>query len=243
MLVGITRVRNEAPIIADTIEHFLGYCDHILLYDDCSTDATASTAKRAGRERIEVIQGTEWLTDRPAEETRHRGLLLYHARAMGADWCLCFDADERLVGALPPLQGDGYRFRLFDGYLVTEQSLRQPYTSGSLAELPRMWGPEFRDILMLFRTAKARYEGLDRREPVLHGQIALAEVKVKHFGKCLSVEHWEETCEYYATYFPEPYRSKWEKRRGRAIHLRSDFGRPLQTWAQLLDNPESWVRC
>ena len=240
MIIGLTRVRNESLIIADTIRHFLGYCGHIILYDDCSTDDTIEIAEAAGGDRITIICGSEWRLERTAEETRHRALLLDYARAMGADWCLYFDADERLVGDLPELAGDGFRFRLFDGYLTHERC--EDYTAGDLAALPRMWGPEYRDILMLFRVAKARYEGLDRREPILNGQIALAEVKVKHFGKCLSIAHWEETCDYYATHFPEPYQSKWAGRKGQAIHLRSDFGRPLQTWSELMENADSWVR-
>lgn len=41
----------------------------------------------------------------------------------------------------------------------------------------------------------------------------------KHFGKCLSVEHWEETCSYYA-----------------------GDGWPLYTWEQLMKEPTLWRR-
>jgi hypothetical protein len=166
--------------------------------------------------------------------------VLEAAQAMGADWCLCFDADERLVGKLPPLTGDGFRFRLFDGYLT--QDRQQDYSGGDLAELPRAWGPEFRDILMLFRADKAHYAGLDRREPILKGSVNLAPVMVRHFGKCLSVDHWESTCQYYATYFPEPYKSKWQARKGQAIHKISDFGRKLYTWNDLMNHQSDWSR-
>ena len=240
MLIGITRVRNEALIIADTIKHFLTYCDRIVLYDDCSTDDTMETAESAGGDRLTVICGDEWRLERTAEETRHRFLVLETAQAMGADWCLCFDADERLVGELPPLTGDGIRFRLFDGYLTPER--QQNYRDGDLAALPRMWGPEFRDILMLFRAGPARYVGLDRREPILRGQISLAPVMVKHYGKCLSVDHWEATCAYYAAHFPEPYKSKWRARKGKALHTVSDFGRDLYTWGGLMRHSPDWIR-
>src|SRR5688572_22658807 len=129
MIVGITRVRNEALIIADTLWHYLERCEHILLYDDASTDDTAEIADSF--DRVTVTRGTEWRDDRTAEETRHRGLMLEQARAMGAEWCLCFDADERLVGDLPQLTADGYRFRLFDGYLTGEY--RALYDGGGLA--------------------------------------------------------------------------------------------------------------
>jgi glycosyltransferase involved in cell wall biosynthesis len=241
MIAGITRVRNEALIIQDTVEHFLGYCDHIILYDDCSTDDTVRLALKTGGERIHILYGTAWYENRLAEETRHRALLLDTARTLGADWCLCFDADERLVGELPsPLTGHGYRFRLFDGYLTP--GMQEPYRSGPLMELPRMWGPEYRDILMLFQTSFARYEGLDRREPFLLQEPAQADIKVMHYGKCLSVEHWEETCDYYATYFPPRYSKKWNARRGKAIHLTSDFQRTLWTWGALMRRPKGWVK-
>lgn len=240
-MIGLCRARNESLIIADTIAHFLRRCEHIILYDDCSTDNTVEIAADIGGRRITIIHGDEWRAERTAEETRHRAILLERARRMGAYWCLYFDADERLIGDMPALTGDGFRFRLFDGYLTKMR--RQPYRQyAELAQLPRMWGPEFRDILMLFRTDKARYAGLDRREPILSGEISLADVKVKHFGKCISVEQWEETCTYYAENFPEPYKSKWAGRRGKAMHTESDFGRPLFTWRELMNHQDAWCR-
>jgi len=239
-LIGISRVRNESLIIADTVAHYLECCDRLVLYDDCSTDDTVEIAREVGGDLIEIIRGDEWRPERTAEETRHRHILLQRARSLGATWCLCFDADERLVGTLPPLTGDGYRFRLFDGYLTPERQAL--YSGGDLAALPRLWGPEFRDIVILFPVEQARYAGLDRREPILTGNPTLAPVMVKHFGKCLSIAQWEETCAYYAAHFPDPYRSKWEGRKGQAIHTQSDFGRDLFTWTELMRNDHLWCR-
>jgi hypothetical protein len=223
LITGITRVRNESLIIEDTLTHWLNLLDRVVLYDDASTDDTADIAESF--DRVQVIRGKEWLPDRPAEETRHRALLLDAAQA---DWVLCFDADERFCGDLPPLTGNGWRFRLFDGYMTPECDT--PYTGGSLQDLPRMWGPEYRDILMMFRADAACYAGLDRREPVMRGAQRAPDAYVMHYGKCLSVEHWEETCDYYAEHWPEPYRSKWAARRGNAVHTRSDFGSVLYEW-------------
>lgn len=227
MIAGITRVRNESLIIADTLEHYLKHVSHVFLYDDCSTDNTAEIA--CGFDRVSVICGDEWFHDRPAEETRHRKLL--QELASDFEWVLCFDADERLVGELPDLSADAYRFRLFDGYLTPQT--QQPYTEGSLESLDRLYGPEYRDIIMLFRNDKAVYQGRDKREPIISGRVELAETRVKHFGKCLSDQHWQETCDYYANHWPEPYKSKWAARRGKAIHTLSDFGRPLHKWAEV----------
>ena len=229
MLIGITRVRNEALIIADTMRHMLGYCDRIIAYDDASTDETA--AIMAGFDHAQVIRGDNWRTDRKSEETRHRAMLLDRAKAAGADWCFCFDADERPVGELPDMAADAYTLRLFDGYLTPES---KPYKAGRLADLPRAWGPEYRDIVMLFRPDAARYDRPDQRAPTITGQVRDSGMQVKHYGKCLSVEHWEETCKYYAEHFPEPYRSKWQARKGKAIHHASDFCRPLYDWPEVV---------
>ena len=226
MLVGLTRVRNESLIIEDTLKHALQWCERVYLYDDASTDNTAEIA--ASFDRVTVTHGEDWRADRPAEETRHRALLLDQAR--GADWVWCFDADERLTGDWPDLTADAYRFRLFDGYMAEGH---EPYTGGQLVDLPRLWGPEHRDIIMLFRPGAATYAGRDKREPAINGRTELAPMNVKHYGKCLSVEHWEETCDYYANHWPEPYRSKWAARRGQAIHQLSDFGKPLYQWGEL----------
>lgn len=224
MITGITRVRNESLIIADTLKHFLQFCDSVILYDDASDDDTPDIAESF--DRVRVIRCKVWRPDRRAEETRHRALLL---SLVQTPWVLCFDADERLVGTLPNLAAEAYRFRLFDGYLTEDR--KAPCDGASLFDLPRMWGPEYRDILMLFRKDAASYQGLDKREPDVQGRVELAEhLHVKHFGKCLSESHWEETCNYYANHWPEPYRSKWLARKGKAIHETSDFGMPLYRW-------------
>lgn len=233
MIIGITRVRDEALILEDTLRHVLERVDKVVLYDDASRDETVDIARSF--DNVEVIEGMMWNPIRPMEETRHRALLLDRARALGAKWVYCFDADERLVGDGRPWHGeisaDAYRFRLFDGYLTPETI--EPYSGGELADYTRKWGPEYRDIIMLFRADKAEYKGSDRREPIVTGKVELAPVFVKHYGKCISVEQWEDTCNYYATYWPEPYKSKWAARRGKAIHTKSDFGRPLYYWGEL----------
>lgn len=229
MLIGITRVRNEELIIEDTLRHYLGFVDSVILYDDCSTDQTVEIAESF--DRVAVIRGSEWLSDRPAEETRHRALLLQTAKQAGAEWCWCFDADERVDRAILQFDADAYSFPLFDGYMTKEHS--DPYIDGPLECLPRAWGPERRDIITMFRTEKARFLGRDKREPTVKGRVECGAGLIKHFGKCLSVNHWEETCDYYATHWGEPYRSKWSARRGKAIHEMSDFGTPLFSWAEI----------
>ena len=232
MIAGITKVRNESLILQDTLEHNLKFCDHIYLYDDCSEDNTVEIARSF--DNVTVTMGATWDTDRARVETIHRRLMLNQVQAAKKyEFCLCVDADERFVGLenfKPSSEVAGYRFDLYDGYLTKQCSLE--YTDGKLELLPRMWGPECRKILMLFRPENATYIGLDQREPVLDGIVSNAkDVSVKHFGKCLSVSHWEETCNYYAMW--PKYKDKWNARRGRAIHTVSDFGAELKEWSEL----------
>lgn len=241
--IGITRVRNEELIIEDTIRHFLGHCEAIIMYDDCSTDRTVEIAMETGKESIIVIHGDEWKKDRVAENTRHRKLLLEAARNIDAEWVLCFDADERLIGSLPIGYADGYTIKLFDGYLTDCRSAE--FNGLYLENLPRMWGPEYRSILMLFRADKAHYDRPGMRAPRVEGVIDhWSGAVVKHYGKCLSVEHWEETCDYYINHFPKSFQDRWRPRKGKAIHTKSDFGRPLYTWKELMNwgGHTDWVK-
>ena len=49
----------------------------------------------------------------------------------------------------------------------------------------------------------------------------------QHYGKALSVDHWEETCDYYIRHFPfETYGKKWTERKGQAIHVQVRFQAP-----------------
>lgn len=55
---------------------------------------------------------------------------------------------------------------------------------------------------------------------------------VRHYGKAISVEEWEKTCDYYGKHFPQ-YSEKWEKRKGKAVHNGvSDFGNKLISWKE-----------
>ena len=230
MIAGITRVRNEGLILEDTIHHFSSYVDHIFLYDDCSTDDTVEIA--SSFDNVTITASGFWRQDRIAENTRHRKLLADQAREEGYEWVLCFDADERLVGDLPdPRLASAYRFRLFDGYMTPEW--KEPYRSGPLVDLTRLWGPEYRDIIMLFRADAYSYGRPGMRQPDIQGFVDQSDVYVKHYGKCLSADHWEETCDYYATYFPK-WRDKWLNRKGMAIHLQSDFGHDLLDWETVI---------
>lgn len=238
-LIGLTRVRNESLIIADTLEHLDRFCDGIVVYDDCSSDDTRAVIAKSTARVLALIRGTHWSPDRLLEETRHRRTLAATGIAHKADWLLYVDADERLdvdvrgLVQAAPTRIDGFRLGLLDAYLT--QECAEPYKQGPLVDLQRVYGVEERRILMLWRASSPfAFLGADQREPVPGIGCRIAEVPgaVRHFGKAISVAQWEDTCTYYADHFPEPYRSKWSARIGKALHTASDFGGPLLPWEE-----------
>ena len=238
-LIGTTRLRNEALVLRDTLDHVGRHADAIVAYDDASTDADAghspqSPEGRAGPGKWVVGGGHQGAPacGRPASR-----VLLQIARAqMQFDWMFCFDADERVtgdVGVSPdvrPSGCDGARVRLFDAYMTPDD--HAPYQPGrELLDFRRFFGPgrtRHPDALAEPSAGDLRREharepgGLERVETGLYCQ---------HYGKSLSVEHWEETCDYYIRHFPfDTYGRKWLDAKARRSIRQSDFMRPLYEW-------------
>ena len=244
LIVGMTRIRNEALILPDTLDYLATQVDAIVAYDDASTDDTVDILRKHPKVAL-IVANRSWEADieaRKRAEGRHRGLLLDMARAeLPHDWMFCFDPDERVTGDLPSFvasleadASDAVRVQLFDAYMTPEDCA--PYRPDRpLLHFRRFYGPEQRDILMLWRNRPAIHfaEG--------HGRTpgGMSNVKIdlhcQHYGKSLSVDHWEETCDYYIKHFPfETYGRKWLARKGQAIHTQSDFMRPLYEWGDAL---------
>jgi hypothetical protein len=244
LLIGITRVRNESLILHDALDHVGGHVDAIVAYDDASTDCTLDILRNHPKVAL-IIQNSSWeseIVERLSAETRHRGLLLQVARSrLKFDWTLCFDADERLIGNVRDFIGgasskacNGVRVQLFDAYLTPDD--QTPFAPGkNLLGFRRFFGPERRDILMLWRNLpRVQYRGLDAREPAAVDQV-ITKFYCQHYGKAISIEQWEETCDYYVKHFPlDTYGKKWLARKGNAIHQQSDFSRPLFEWGDAL---------
>jgi hypothetical protein len=244
LLVAVTRVRNEALLLPDTLDYLAPHVDAIVAYDDASTDETVAILRAHPKVAL-IVANQSWEEDveaRRRAEGRHRGLLLDMARSqLPHDWMLCFDPDERVTGNLRGfVEGlgddpcDAVRVRLFDAYMTPEDQV--PYTPDQeLLHFRKYYGPEQRDILMLWRNhAGIGFAEGDGRTP--RGMTAVkTELYCQHYGKSLSAAHWEETCDYYIRHFPyETYGAKWEARKGKAIHTESDFGRPLHEWGESL---------
>jgi len=243
-LVGMTRVRNESLLLPDTLDYLGRHVDAIIAYDDASTDQTVEILRAHPKVAL-IVANQSWEEDiaaRKLAEGRHRGLLLEMARAeLPHDWMLCFDPDERVTGHLrgflQGLGGDGcdaIRVKLFDAYLTPRD--HAPYTSDrELLNFRRFYGPEQRDILMLWRNRpEIVFAEGDGRTPRGMSRVK-TDLYCQHYGKSLSVEHWEETCDYYIRHFPfDTYGKKWTERKGQAIHTESDFKRPLYEWGETL---------
>lgn len=233
-IIGLLRVRNEEQIILDTLKHMERFCNGgIFVYDDCSEDNTAEICENFQAVK-KVIRGTVWDKNRAKAEFENRAAILKEAKKFTSndDWFVYLDADERIEYDWSklyeyPKDVIAIRMKLFDFY-ITPEDVNKLYT-----EREKL-GPEYRKIIMAFRNLPTlEYKYLDQREVTLgvEGKI-IDEGYVKHYGKAISVEEWEKTCDYYSKHFPM-YSEKWEKRKGKAIHLKySDFGNELITWEE-----------
>jgi glycosyltransferase involved in cell wall biosynthesis len=243
-LIGITRVRNEALVLQDALNYVGKQVDAIVAYDDASTDQTLEILSQHPKVAL-IVANRLWEADieaRRLAEGRHRELLLQTAREqLQFEWMFCFDPDERVTGDLRGFMEethssdyDGVRVQLFDAYMTPGD--HAPYQAGrELLGFRRFFGPERRDILMLWRNRlEVVYAEHHGREPGGVERVATG-LHCQHYGKALSVEHWEETCDYYMRHFPfDTYGRKWRDRKGQAIHTQSDFMRPLYEWGDPL---------
>lgn len=236
-IIGLTRIRNEADIIQDTLDHMATFCDEVYIYDDASTDNTVEICENHSIVKG-IIKGDIWDVNRERAEYQNREAVLVLARNEGDlspdDWFIYMDADERIEFEFTDLKTnphkiDAIKFRLFDFY-ITEEDINLGYNE-------RKWmGPEYRDILFMFKNKNAiGYWVPDQREVFLMPSTRVMTAGyVKHYGKSISVQQWEDTCEYYSKTFPK-YAKKWEARKGKAIHTVSDFNRPLIEWSEKED--------
>jgi len=189
-IAGITRVRNESKIIKSTLDHYSQFCNEgIWVFDHNSSDNTAEICKSHPSVRQVITQ--DFVEKNPwVSQGGHRTFLLRHAMKSDADWFFCFDADERAeidLSLIDFAAVDAVRLRVFDFYI----------TPGDVDHhwLDRLWmGPEYRDILMLFR--KSRIDRFGCREPeLLSGSVVTCCGYVRHYGKAMSMDEWERKCD------------------------------------------------
>lgn len=240
MIVGITRVRNESVIIKSTLDRLRGYLDFVIVLDDASTDDTVHICESHPLVH-KVYRNKTWESEpkkrHQLETTQRQELYDLVIERYEPDWVLYFDADEHIYfDKIDFSSNNSYFFRLFDVY-ITPKDVDKGF-------MERDWiGCEYRDIPMLFRANKdvKFYNRLPRNigKQVMGGYV-------KHFGKGISVEHWEETCDYYVNHLYELDKSgntiseKWKKRKGKAVHDKvGDFGKPLIKWDDRTDKTKT----
>jgi len=222
-IAGITIVRNEQLIIRDTLDHFGQFCNGgIYVYDDASEDNTREICDNHPAVR-QTIGRKEWTPDRYKRQGSLRQAVWDLAK-QDADWILVFDADERIDFDFQNLVGyDAVCMKLFDFY-ITQDDIYKQWNE-------REWcGPEYREIPVLFRNNPDVSFKNKVRIPLFTGRVLFSGY-IKHYSKALSVERWERDCDFYSGYdFPDRFKKKWSKRKGKAIHTKSDFGNDLMKW-------------
>jgi glycosyltransferase involved in cell wall biosynthesis len=242
-VIGICKIRNEERIMKETLDHWEKICTGgIYVYDDCSDDKTIEICENHPAVR-KLIKGTYWDPERERAEHVNRQRVLDEAKhdAKEDDWFVYFDADERLYFDSWELlfeEGiDAIACKLYDIY-ITPEDVDKDY-------LEREWvGPESRTITFFFKNSP--YIGYDKPDQRIvnlgpASKVVLAGI-VKHFGKGLSVEHWEETVDYYVDFWPK-YAEKWKERRGKAIKkdYKSDFGNKLIKFKDVLSGRDEGI--
>ena len=228
-IIGISRVRNEAEIIGRCLDNVATFCDEILIYDDCSEDDTVEICKTHPQVKL-VIEGFQWEQPPDEAEGRQRKALVDEAiNGRGAEWLLIFDADDyHDFSEIDLTVANAIEMRAFDFY-ITSEDVDKPYYE-------REWmGPEYRDVMVLVAAHPGIQFAKNRgREPRKLKPPRTRQGYIKHLGKGISVERWERLCLFYATYYGV-YARKWRSRMGKAIHIVSDFNRPLIKWEDRFD--------
>lgn len=246
-VIGLTKVRNEEEIMEDTLKHWGQYCTGgIYVYDDVSTDKTVDICEQSPHVK-QVIKGEFWDPDREKAEWVNRQAVLDAAIAGGAekdDWFVYFDADERFYPGqdkyynfIFDLNVDAIACKLFDIY-ITPQDKDKHYKERDYV------GPEYRTIIMFFRNREGiGYNKPDQRIVDLpQGSNVVVSGYIKHYGKGLSVKHWEDTCDYYINHWPK-YSEKWKARKGKAVkeNYLSDFNNPLISFRDVISGKSQGI--
>ena len=248
---GITKVRNEAHIIEDTLDNWAQWCDagiHVYC-DDCTDRGSTATICKGHDAVVEVIESDLYDTDRERAEWFHRRQVLHSALRFcnDDDWIVYFDGDEHLeqfdAGLLNDPETKAIACESYDTYITPEDEEHSlwHYDKREWVSQEYEFSPYFYRASLPLDFWKPDQRNMDLPKGVgfaLHG-------KVRHWGKGLSVEHWDQKCDYYAEIFGPKYAAKWASRRGNAVKedMKSDFGFPLVKWEDVLSGKAGGEHC
>lgn len=243
LLIGITRVRNEALTLQDTLDYVGKFTDAIAVYDDASTDDSGIILRNHPKVAL-IIQNNskeEGIQHQSGAEMRHRGVLLNAVRnQLDCEWLYCFNTAERIIGDvrdfisnLLPDECNGIRVRLFDAYLTPED--QGPLVRGrQLLNLCRHFGTERKDILMLWRNRPhVQYRGLDAREPSGVDYV-LTNFTCQNYSELVSVEPWEVAYASHREFCPSLAVDQKHQEQKKSYHGKLGFHKPLLPWGPLL---------
>ena len=237
---GICKARNEAHIIRDTLDNWAQYCDAgIHVYCDGCTDETPEIC-REHPAVVEVIESDYLDPDRERAEYFNRQQLLNSARRFigPRDWVAYFDADENLYDLDPVFLRNPLLRRICTPMYETYVTPEDEHLEATQYRQRRWCGDEWEYSPMFFRNTpwigffRPDQRNMEVGPPLKPAENAMTAI-CRHWGKGISIGHWNQKCVYYSTVFGPKYAEKWDHRRGKAVHTVSDFGRPLVLWDDL----------
>ncbi len=180
--------RNEADIIAQTLESLKGLTDDIIVYDSGSSDGTREIVQRTG---ARLIEG-QWLGYGPTKK-----LATSFAKY---DWVLSLDADETVS---PELHSELSSLDLSDPQVIYE--LRFLNHIGDKPLRFGEWGGDRH--LRIFNRNCVRWDEAPVHEELIHsGEIKIITLKgyIFHFT-ARSIEQYEKKLDHYAALNAEKY--------------------------------------
>jgi len=233
----ISRVYNEEAMIQDFILHYLPFATGgFWFFNDGSIDNTLDEIQKFKTSNIISSLRTSAIDSHAAQNEQRRVIIEHAIKHLNEnDYFMLLDVDEFIDFTINPLMitSDAVNFKLFDLY-ITPEDKELEWTEREYI------GPEYRNIIMMVRVGA--YRTLENDRTIIHSGNIVEGGYVKHIGKGFSEAYWERKCEHYATPgMPGKYQSKWEARKGKAIHTSSDFGRDLIPWDIKLKFKTKWI--
>jgi hypothetical protein len=212
-LVGLLRMRNEALILADTLNHLSEFCDYIYIYDDASNDTSPEIYKNC-KHVTDWIRNEFWHPNQSRIQGHQRANLYDYAKFKHPDSNFIYvDADERFDINWEEWDGESAVIMNLGDARMSENDNKAFEFGDKLMNFRKYFDTLKREIPFIFN-ANARYIGVAcERYPQLDQTQNVQNIGfVQHYGKSLSQDHWQETCDYYAKNLPE-YAEKWEARK------------------------------
>lgn len=234
----VSRIYNEENILQEFLDYYRDIATAgFYFYDDGSTDNTLDILNNDPAVK-HVIKGTRHNgVSSHNNQNPQRKQIIEIARSdlQPDDYFMLLDVDEfiQLTTPLPSIPQDLIFLSLFDMY-ITDSDKDKHWTER------KYFGPEVRNLAFIVKNSS--YRDLRNDRTLIAAGTSANHGFVKHVGKGISIEYWENKCNHYSQpNMPAKYRGKWEARKGKAIHTQSDFGRPLYTWEDITNNRQNWV--